>query len=249
MHPVIALWVHPRSMSTAVERLMRERGDLHCLHEPFMYHYYINQQHRQMPFFEPQQDHPVSYPQVRDHILEKAEQAPVFFKDMSYYITAELQADTAFSRRLTHCFLIRNPKAAIASYYQLDNELTRIEIGLESQWQHYAHLRELGLNPVVLQAETIRKDLRGSITDWWDRINLPLVESAFSWDDQHPHDWNQVKTWHRNSIASRTIRAWRDADTELENQRFEAAAKAAPRLRDYLAHHWPFYQKLQQQAR
>jgi hypothetical protein len=28
MHPIIALWSHPRSMSTANERLMRVRGDL-----------------------------------------------------------------------------------------------------------------------------------------------------------------------------------------------------------------------------
>ena len=41
-HPIIALWSHPRSMSTAFERIMRARGDLDCLHEPFMYDYYIN---------------------------------------------------------------------------------------------------------------------------------------------------------------------------------------------------------------
>ncbi|MCO5125978.1 MAG: hypothetical protein M9957_01250 [Rhodobacteraceae bacterium] len=38
-HPIIAMWSHPRSMSTAIERIMRERGDLDCLHEPFMYDY------------------------------------------------------------------------------------------------------------------------------------------------------------------------------------------------------------------
>ena len=31
-HPLIALWSHPRSMSTATERIMRERGDLDCAH-------------------------------------------------------------------------------------------------------------------------------------------------------------------------------------------------------------------------
>lgn len=32
--PIIALWCHPRSMSTAMERVMRERGDCRCFHEP-----------------------------------------------------------------------------------------------------------------------------------------------------------------------------------------------------------------------
>ncbi|MEZ5772185.1 MAG: hypothetical protein R3D61_11380 [Defluviimonas denitrificans] len=45
-HPIIAMWSHPRSMSTAIERIMRERGDLDCLHEPFMYDYYVHRQVR-----------------------------------------------------------------------------------------------------------------------------------------------------------------------------------------------------------
>jgi len=44
MHPIYALWSHPRSMSTAMERVMRERGDLDCAHEPFMYDYYVHRQ-------------------------------------------------------------------------------------------------------------------------------------------------------------------------------------------------------------
>lgn len=52
MHPIIALWSHPRSMSTATERIMRERGDLRCFHEPFMYLYYVGDEIKEMPHFE-----------------------------------------------------------------------------------------------------------------------------------------------------------------------------------------------------
>ena len=41
MNPIIFLCAHPRSMSTAIERIMRERGDLDCLHEPFLHYYYF----------------------------------------------------------------------------------------------------------------------------------------------------------------------------------------------------------------
>ena len=41
MNPIIFLWAHPRSMSTAIERVMRERGDFDCLHEPFLRCYYL----------------------------------------------------------------------------------------------------------------------------------------------------------------------------------------------------------------
>ena len=35
MKPILALWAVPRSTSTAFERMMRQRGDHDCVHEPF----------------------------------------------------------------------------------------------------------------------------------------------------------------------------------------------------------------------
>ena len=35
MHKIVALWAVPRSTSTAFEWMMRQRGDIACLHEPF----------------------------------------------------------------------------------------------------------------------------------------------------------------------------------------------------------------------
>ena len=116
-HPIIALWSHPRSMSTAFERIMRARGDLACLHEPFMYDYYINRSTRQMPHFDAMDDHPRSYDAIRDMILARAEQGPVFFKDMSYYVMPHILADEAFFTRVTHSFLIRDPRASILERY------------------------------------------------------------------------------------------------------------------------------------
>ena len=73
MHPIIALWSHPRSMSTATERIMRERGDLDCAHEPFMYDYYVHRQVRKMPHFDVQDGHPTSYGAIRDMLLARGE--------------------------------------------------------------------------------------------------------------------------------------------------------------------------------
>ena len=35
MYKIVALWAVPRSTSTAFEWMMRQRGDIDCLHEPF----------------------------------------------------------------------------------------------------------------------------------------------------------------------------------------------------------------------
>ncbi len=78
MHPIIALWSHPRSMSTATERLMRERGDLTCFHEPYMYYYYVERAVRVMPLFDVDPEKPKSYEAIRDMLLEAGEARPVW---------------------------------------------------------------------------------------------------------------------------------------------------------------------------
>lgn len=86
---------------------------------------------------------PTSYEDLRDMLLERAEQRPVFFKDMSYYVMPRIIEDHDFCRRLTNCFLIRNPVASIPSYHQLDPEVTSLEIGLEAQWNHFEALQSV----------------------------------------------------------------------------------------------------------
>ena len=96
-HPIIALWSHPRSMSTAFERIMRSRGDLDCLHEPFMYDYYINRStQRDAAFRCHGRASRRAMTAIRAMILAKAEKGPVFFKDMSYYVMPHILADDDF---------------------------------------------------------------------------------------------------------------------------------------------------------
>ncbi len=102
MNPIYALWSHPRSMSTATERIMRERGDLDCAHEPFMYDYYVHRQVRAMPHFDAQKGHPLSYRDIRDSLLLRAEKSPVFIKDMSYYVMPHILEDATFGHRLVN---------------------------------------------------------------------------------------------------------------------------------------------------
>ena len=250
MHPIIALWSHPRSMSTAIERIMRERGDLDCAHEPFMYDYYVARRVRVMPLFEVEPDRPADYEAIRDHLLARAEVGPVFFKDMSYYVVPRIFDDPDFAGRLTNAFLIRDPLQSILSYHKLDPELTSEEIGLEAQWRHFEWLlAERGTAPVVLDAEAVRQDSVAVIGAFWRQIGLADRPQAFSWsDDEKPKDWGQVAAWHGAVGASSGIRP-AETTTRAERQRaFEARAAEAPTLLALLAHHQPFYERLSAHA-
>jgi hypothetical protein len=80
-HDIIFLWSHPRSVSSAMERIMLERGDMTTLHEPFIYLYYVHDRKKTLDYFDPDPDHPTSYHDIREMVLAAAEQGPVFVKD------------------------------------------------------------------------------------------------------------------------------------------------------------------------
>lgn len=248
MNRIFALWSHPRSMSTAMERVMRERGDLDCAHEPFMYDYYVHRGIRVMPHFEIRPDHPVSYATIRDHLIARSEKGPVFFKDMSYYVMPHVLDDAIFAKRLVNTFLIRDPAASITSYHKLDPEVTLDEIGLEAQWKHYSALKAAGAEPVVIRAEAVRKDTRAAMAQYWKAVGLPFSEVAFNWQAEKPKDWDQVGGWHGDVSTSSGIRPLGDDETRETREKFDRMVQTHPRMREHLAHHQPFYDLLAAEA-
>ncbi|WP_299843245.1 hypothetical protein [uncultured Roseovarius sp.] len=248
MNKLIVLWSHPRSMSTATERVMRERGDLWCAHEPFMYDYYVHRGVARMPHFDVRPDHPVRYEDIRDMLVEKAASEPVFFKDMAYYVMPSILSDPDFIHRLTHVFLIRYPVASILSYHKLDPDLTLEEIGIEAQWRLYEALREMGVDTAVIEAEAVQHDTRAVMAALWQRIGLPFRAQAFDWQDTTPKDWQQVGSWHDAASSSSGIRPIDPKEIARKKQEFEVLCQKVPHLAEYLAHHMPYYQRLKEVA-
>jgi hypothetical protein len=244
MNPIIALWAHPRSMSTAFERIMRERGDCTCFHEPFLYDYYVHRALGNMPMLEVPEGHPVRYEDIKDMLLSAAETGPVFFKDMSYYIIPRIYDDVEFFSRLTNAFLVRNPHKSILSYYKLDQNMAAVEIGIEAQWQHFNWLKNVfGEIPVVIEAETVQADPQNIIGQFWKKSDLEFRANAFSWQTGDvPQDWEGLAGWHGDVATSSGIKPPEPAAKTRE--RFQAAAMQAPLLKRYLDQHMPYYELL-----
>ncbi len=237
MHPIHALWCHPRSVSTAFERVMRERGDLAVLHEPFMYHYYSGG--RSFPGFEPDPDHPTGYDDIREMIRGRAADGPVFFKDMAYYVLDEIGRDAGFAREMTHAFLVRDPAEAVVSYARVDPEMSREEIGFEAQWRLYVTLCGFGIAPRVILSETLRRAPEATMAAYWEAAGLPPVPEALTWDRTVPEGWESVQAWHRKAITSGRIRA-----PEPPGKALRALEDLGEPYTGHAAHHRPFYEKL-----
>jgi hypothetical protein len=106
MNTILALWTHPRSVSTAFERIMMERGDFKVLHEPFSYLYYVRGTDATIDQQHVDPGHPTDYRGIRDSVIAAARGEPVFFKDMCSHCADSLFADETFLTRLTNTFLI-----------------------------------------------------------------------------------------------------------------------------------------------
>ena len=239
-HPIVALWCHPRSMSTALERLMRERGDMAVLHEPFMYDYYVHRRIKDFPHFRPEPDRPRSYDDIRAWILAEAERAPVFFKDMAYYVTHRLPHDPEFARALTHAFLVRDPARAIPSFWKLDPELTDEEVGFAAQEELRRALTEiLGAAPPVVRAEDVQRDPERVVGRLWARLGLAPAPHAFTWESGGVDDWEQVEAWHGRASETGGIEPPR-----ARRGVWEEAVAAAPHLARLRERHQPAYERL-----
>ncbi len=224
---------------------MRERGDCLCLHETFMYYYYIHLAKRELPHFDAEQNRPSSFKDIISMFRQQAIQQTVFAKEMGYYVFPEILRHPEIARDFVHIFLVRDLRKSLISYFKLDPDIACEEVGLESQWKLYQWITELsGKAPRIVEAENIQRDPKLIIGNLWQQIGLSFKPDAFNWDQSsNPAEWKQVDQWHQKTLSKNSIQA--DGPNELELQReFSLQAENHPKMSQYLEHHWPFYQKL-----
>ena len=237
----------PPSLS-AIERLMRERGDLDCLHEPFMYYYYLELGRKVFPHSDLEAGRLTKFTDIVADLERRRGRQHVFFKDMGYYVVPRIFNQPQLATAMTHVILIRDPRKSIRSYYRLDPAASLEEIGFEAQWQLYQWLAELrqeaGLSPPpVIRAEAVQADPEGTIGALWREIGLPHCPNAFNWQpEQVPEDWQTVVDWHREVLSSGGIRP--PADETSVDEEWSAAVAENPGLERLLEHHQPFYERL-----
>jgi hypothetical protein len=248
--PIIALWAHPRSMSTATERIMRERGDLECLHEPFMYYYYIELGKKHMPHSDLDPARPTVFPDIVADLESRAMSNAVFFKDMGYYVVPEIYDHPRLANRIRHMILIRDPRKAILSYYRLDPGLLLEEVGIEAQWRLYQWLKDCAdVEVPIVEAEQVQRDPVATMSLAWEQLGLTPCPGAFNWKaGSTPEEWQTVSGWHGDVSASSGIRREPAESEDMIQRRFDSEAKKAPNLCQLLDHHMPFYRELRSRA-
>jgi hypothetical protein len=238
MTDIIALWTHPRSISTAFERVMMERGDLNILHEPFSYLYYV---HKDAATIEQQYvdpSHPTDYPGIRAHIKAAAGHQGVFFKDMCAHGYEHLKNDDPFLQKLTNTFLIRDPAKAIASYYAMNPDVTSQEIGLAQLCGIFEKVRQFEDPPIVVDADDLEDNPEGVINAYCQAVGIDFIPESLTWEAGHQSEWDIWEDWHTDAAQSTGIR--KNVET------FEVTVENSDRLKAFYEDQLPYYEKMYQ---
>jgi len=205
MHPIIALWAVPRSTSTAFEWMMRQRGDLDCLHEPFGEAWYQGEDPL-WPRFQPgdKTTPNLSIESVWEAIKAKAENGPVFIKDFPHYINH--MWDEAFLSHFTHAFLIRDPAKTLTSLYARWPDFDELEVGNPEQRALFDLVSALnGKRPPVIDSDDLLEDPHGITVAFCEAVEIPFIPEALTWPaggDPSEHSWWDGGSFHANLAQS-----------------------------------------------
>jgi adenylylsulfate kinase len=197
MNTITVLWAVPRSTSTAFEWMMRQRGDLNCLHEPFGEAWYQGEE----PLWPRLDENSVRTPgltieSVWQDIQTHADNGPVFSKDFPHYIKHVWDND--FLAHFSHSFLIRDPAKTITSMYKRWPDFHADEVGFIEQRELFDKLCDLnGSAPPLIDSDDLLESPHTMVEAWCKAVGLPFMESALSWE---PGARDEVSWWDGGSF-------------------------------------------------
>ncbi len=201
MHPIIALWAVPRSTSTAFEWMMRQRGDLDCLHEPFGEAWYQGEEPLWHRFNTGDKTTPgLTLESTWYDIQQRAQKAPVFIKDFPHYISHMWDED--FLSHFTHAFLIRDPALTITSLHDKWPDFNEGEVGFPELRALFDLVKAIqGQTPPVFDSSDILENPPTMVRKFCDSVGIPYIEEALTWKpgaDTDQYSWWDGGSFHQN---------------------------------------------------
>ncbi len=205
MHKIVALWAVPRSTSTAFEWMMRQRGDLDCLHEPFGEAWYQGEEPLWPRFKDGDKTTKgLTIESVWDDIKARSANGPVFFKDFPHYINHMWTPE--FLANFTHAFLIRDPAKTISSMFNKWPDFNELEVGFPEQRALFDLLTALnGKPPAVIDSDDMLEDPENMVAAICNAVGITFMPEALSWEpgaDTSDYSWWDGGSFHSNLKAS-----------------------------------------------
>ena len=178
----IAMWSGPRNISTALMRAFDNRSDCMVVDEPFYAHYLAATG----------VDHPgrdailASQPTGANAVVSslmaplKAGNSVQYQKQMSHHITDE--TPLAWTNDVHNCFLLREPRAMIASYVKRRENPTFDDLGVRQLAEIYDHVSAAQDGaPIVIDSDDLLRDPPVFLRKLCDSLPIPFEDSMLAW--------------------------------------------------------------------
>lgn len=178
----VAMWSGPRNISTAMLRAWGNRPDTHATDEPLYAHYLA----------ETGLPHP-----GRDEVIASQEQdwsrvvewltGPVpgdrriwYQKHMAHHLLPHV--GRSWLHGVTNCFLIREPRAMLASLVRIYPEAGLPDTGLPQQAELFeTEWKRTGKVPPVLDARDVLENPRGLLSRLCAALGVTFMEEMLTW--------------------------------------------------------------------
>lgn len=177
------MWSGPRNISTALMRSFDSRIDTYVSDEPLYAHYLAA---TGLP-------HPHADAIVRTHERDwrlvaedllgptPADEAVWYQKHMAHHMLPEVERDWLSGFR--HAFLVREPRAMLASLVDRLGAATLEDTGLPQQLELFRWVREgLGEAPPVIDAADVLASPEATLTGLCERLDIPFDPAMLSWE-------------------------------------------------------------------
>jgi hypothetical protein len=238
-HISVALWGHPRSTSTALERVFMERGDFQVFHEPFSYVYFMHESRAEIPHKHPDPNHPKTYEAVKAMMENARRDQAVFHKDFPYHVIDHLMTDREYLRGQVNTFLIRDPEEAVLSHASVHPGVTKDVLGYAELHRLFNEVAETtGEAPIVINSRDLTERPAETLAAYCEKIGIPFTSQSLNWSSGSRPEWSTWKEWHTDVAASTGIAK------PVKN--YTVNLGTHPHLRSFIDYCHPFYEKLNQ---
>ncbi len=185
-HPLrIAMWSGPRNISTAMMRAFENRPDTAVIDEP-LYGAWLEATGESHPMA----DEIIEAMETDWRIVWRELAGPVpghravwYQKHMTHHLLPPM-LDEEWLGGFIHAFLIRDPRAVVASYLNKRDTVSDEAIGVPQQWSLYRFVtEELGQDPPIIDSGEFLHDPEGHLRALCDRLGIEFTERMLRWPE------------------------------------------------------------------
>jgi hypothetical protein len=213
----IAMWSGPRNISTAMMRAWGNRDDTVVIDEPF-YAYYL----KVTRIEHPGADEVIATGETdwRNVVAQLtgpvANSKQIFFqKQMTHHLLSEI--DREWLRKVTNCFLIRDPREVINSYIKKREDPALEDLGFVQQAEIFDFLRtRSNAVPPVVDAKDVLQNPERTLRILCKAVGIEFRESMLSWPPGlRDTDGIWAKHWYGEVAKTTSFQPYRPTQDEV----------------------------------